>query len=179
MAAEEVCKPPSFPSYAEMIYSALDALNEENGSNKTTISKYIESKYPFLPSSHSALLKHHLSKMKDSGELIFWKNNYRKPDPNFIRRGRGRPPKTENLRNRPGPSAPTTRQKNQQVPSLGSGRPRGRPRKTPRPAFYGSNPEQDLGFPVLLKGHGSPRPRGRPPKVKSSQMGGDIGPNEQ
>ncbi|GMH26832.1 hypothetical protein Nepgr_028675 [Nepenthes gracilis] len=116
--------------------------------------------------------------MKDSGELIFWKNNYRKPDPNFIRRGRGRPPKTETLRSRPGPSTATARPKNQQVPSLGSGRPRGRPRKTPRPAFYGSNPEQDLGFPVLLKGHGSPRPRGRPPKVKSSQMGGDIGPNE-
>ncbi|GAB4831575.1 hypothetical protein Ancab_005587 [Ancistrocladus abbreviatus] len=205
MAAEEVNRPPPLPSYAEMIYSALDALNEKNGSNKTSISKYIESKYGNLPSSHASLLRHHLTRMRDTGELIFWKNNYMKPNPNFIRRGRGRPPKPRVPGAPPGPMRPRGRPrkdsdshhsrpppppplplrvaavppKKQQVTTSQSGRPRGRPRKTPRPNDDGSGPAPAATAPAPVM-TGSGRPRGRPPKVKSQTMSGitDFGLNE-
>ncbi|KAJ6368102.1 hypothetical protein OIU78_000640 [Salix suchowensis] len=94
MAAEEISKPPSLPPYPEMIWSAIAALNETGGSNKTSIAKYIESKYGDLLAGNTALLSHHLNRMTDTGELVFCKNNYMKPDPNAPpKRGRGRPPK--------------------------------------------------------------------------------------
>ncbi|KMS98361.1 hypothetical protein BVRB_4g093180 [Beta vulgaris subsp. vulgaris] len=174
MAAEDFNKPHSLPPYPEMIITAIDALNEKMGSNKTSISKFIESKYQNLPAGHSTLLRHHLNRMKDTGELIFWKNNYMKPDPNFIRRGRGRPPKPKE------PGMPT---------SGGSARPRGRPRKDE----FGAD---EVQVPIQVPGAAPPkkqkmslfedfdanigmgsntktgRPRGRPPKVKP-QMGGE------
>ncbi|KAJ6370884.1 hypothetical protein OIU77_001403 [Salix suchowensis] len=117
MAAEEINKPPSLPPYPEMILSAIEALNEGNGSNKTSISKYIESNYGDLPAGHIALLSHHLNRMKDTGEIVFWKNNYSKPDPNAPpRRGRGRPPK---------PKDPLSPASSEMAPA----RPRGRPPK--------------------------------------------------
>uniref|UniRef100_A0A2C9WBU0 Uncharacterized protein n=1 Tax=Manihot esculenta TaxID=3983 RepID=A0A2C9WBU0_MANES len=85
-----------------MILAAIAALDEKNGSNKTS-----------------------MSKMKSTGELLFWKNNYMKADTNAPpRRGRGRPPKPKTQgrppkdQNAPPKPAPT-----------GSGKPRGRPRK--------------------------------------------------
>ncbi|GAB4827276.1 hypothetical protein Ancab_034165 [Ancistrocladus abbreviatus] len=198
MAAEEVNRLPSFPSYSEMIYSALDALNEKNGSNKSSISKYIESKYGNLPSGHKSLLQHHLTRMRDSGELIFWKNNYMKPNPNFIRRGRGRPPKPRVPGAPPGPIRPRGRPrkdsdsphfallsppplplhvplKNTQATASQSGKPRGRPRKTPRPNDDGSaqGPALASSGPGPVK-TGSGRPRGRPPKVKSQTTSGAV-----
>ncbi|XP_061342911.1 HMG-Y-related protein A-like [Gastrolobium bilobum] len=172
MAAREVMnKPPSLPPYPEMILKAIEALNEENGSNKSSISKYIESTYGGLPQGHKALLNVHLAKMRDSGELVFWKNNYTKRDPNAPpRRGRGRPPKPKvplppgtmlappRPRGRP-PKDPNDPPRPPKVKaSTGSGRPRGRPRKMARPAggFGGAPPPAASG-----------RPRGRPPKMKS------------
>lgn len=175
MATEEVNKPPSLPPYPQMILKAIEELNEKNGSNKSSISRFIESTYGELPAGHSVLLSDHLSKMKDSGELVFWKNNYTKPDPNAPpRRGRGRPPKPKdpdqplvaNLssgrpRGRPpkDPDAPPKPPK-VKAPS-GSGKPRGRPRKMARPTggLSGSTAVADA-----ITG----RPRGRPPKVKDS-----------
>ncbi|KAF7816465.1 HMG-Y-related protein A-like [Senna tora] len=166
MATEEVNKPPSLPPYSEMITKALDALDETNGSNKSAISKYIESTYGELPAGHSTLLSHHLNKMKESGELVFWKNNYMKPDPNAPpRRGRGRPPKPKDPlppgialfpprpRGRPpkDPNAPPNPPKPKV--SAGSGRPRGRPKKIARSVPATTAPPAG-------------RPRGRPPKVK-------------
>ncbi|KAJ8436230.1 hypothetical protein Cgig2_023405 [Carnegiea gigantea] len=162
-----------------MIIAAIDALNEKMGSNKTSISKYIESKYQNLPAGHSTLLRHHLNRMKDTGELIFWKNNYMKPDPNFIRRGRGRPPKPKE----PG------------MPTSASARPRGRPRNDEDGP--GETPASAESFPVK-KPKASPsentdgnadrgsipaptktgRPRGRPPKAKP-QMGLVVGGREE
>lgn len=153
-----------------MILQAIEALNDKNGSNKTSISKYIESKYGDLPAGHTTLLSHHLNRMKESGELVFWKNNYTKPDPDAPpRRGRGRPPKpkdqlpagidlsTTRPRGRPpkDPNAPPKPVK-PKVAS-GTGKPRGRPRKMPRPS----------GGTAMATGVGSGRPRGRPPKVKA------------
>ena len=77
-----------------MIVEAIDALKQKEGANKSAISKYIESKYGDLPAGHSTLLTVHLTRMKESGELVFFKNNYQMPDPTApLRRGRGRPQK--------------------------------------------------------------------------------------
>ncbi|KAM1282498.1 hypothetical protein ACFX2I_022931 [Malus domestica] len=65
-----------------MIKGAIEALNDSNGSSKSAIAKHIESTYGDLPKSHTALLAHHLNRMKDTGELVLVKNNYIKPDPN-------------------------------------------------------------------------------------------------
>ena len=157
----------------QMIFRAIEALNSDNGSNKSTISKYIESTYGNLPTGHSSLLTHHLNMMKASGELVFWKNNYMKRDPTAPpRRGRGRPPKLKvplppgsvlsppKPRGRPpkDPNAPPKPPKPpkpvQMKVSSGTGKPRGRPRKFPRPATPPAPPVP------------SGRPRGRPPKVK-------------
>ncbi|XVF71399.1 hypothetical protein PTKIN_Ptkin12aG0034300 [Pterospermum kingtungense] len=176
MATEEVNKPPSLPSYPQLIINAIEALNEKNGSNKSSISKYIESKYGQLPGGHTTLLSHHLHRMKETGELIFWKNNYMKADPNAPpRRGRGRPPKPKDPmqsgailsparpRGRPpkDPNAPPSSPKPKAA--SGTGKPRGRPRKMARP-------EGGIGGSSSTMMTGTVRPRGRPPKVKASVL---------
>ncbi|XP_061349359.1 HMG-Y-related protein A-like [Gastrolobium bilobum] len=175
MAPEEVNKPPSLPPYPEMIVKALESLDESGGSNKSAISKYIESTYGELPEDHSDLLLLHLNKMKDSGELVFWKNNYMKPDPNAPpRRGRGRPPKPKDPmppstvlspprpRGRPpkDPNAPPKAKVSST--GSGSGRPRGRPKKIARSSAVAPPPPSASA----AAPSGRPRGRGRPPKVK-------------
>ncbi|XP_020270583.1 HMG-Y-related protein A-like, partial [Asparagus officinalis] len=82
MATDEVTKPSSLPSYSEMILGAIEALDEKSGSNKSSISKHMESKYgDQLPEAHSSLLTAHLARMKESGEILMVKNNYMKPGP--------------------------------------------------------------------------------------------------
>ncbi|CAI8586029.1 unnamed protein product [Vicia faba] len=188
MATREVNKPQSLPPYPEMILKALDALNEANGSNKSAIANNIESIYGELPEGHAVLLSYHLNQMKESGELVFAKNNYSRPDPSAPpKRGRGRPPKAKDPlasppssvvspprpRGRPpkdpnaGPKTPKT---------SGSGRPRGRPKKiartedadvsTPSPVSVAAV-NVDVVVPcVAAVPTSSGRPRGRPPKVK-------------
>jgi hypothetical protein len=64
-----------------MILEAIDALDNENGSNKTAISGYIKRKYgSSLPSSHATLLTAHLARMKTTGELAFAGYYYFRPD---------------------------------------------------------------------------------------------------
>ncbi|XP_043694748.1 HMG-Y-related protein A-like [Telopea speciosissima] len=165
MATVEVNKPSSLPPYSEMIFAAIAALNDKNGSNKSAISKYIESQYGDLP-AHSDLLSLHLNKMKESGELILVKNNYMRPNPNAPpKRGRGRPPKPK-APLPPGHVPPPPRPRGRPpkpkdpnavaTPKVSSGKPRGRPPKMARSA----------GAPTTTT-TGSPRPRGRPPKVKT------------
>ncbi|KAH8500610.1 hypothetical protein H0E87_015733 [Populus deltoides] len=139
------------PQYPEMIMAAIEALNEKEGSNKTSISKQIESTHPDLPPAHSTLLSHHLNKMKQSGQLVLVKNNYMKPDPNAPpKRGRGRPPK---------PKLPTP-------PGTVSGppRPRGRPPKPRDPFAPVASPKKKT------TSTGTGRPRGRPPKNASTAV---------
>ncbi|RRT48641.1 hypothetical protein B296_00027758 [Ensete ventricosum] len=77
-----------------MILDAISALNDKNGCNKSAISKYMEIKYSDLLPSHWSLLTAHLAGMKDSGSLLFIKNNYFMPGSDAPpKRGRGRPPK--------------------------------------------------------------------------------------
>ncbi|CAN6195875.1 unnamed protein product [Urochloa humidicola] len=73
--------PPTLPSYPEMILEAIDALGNANGSNKTAISGYLKDKYRAdLPKDHNSLLTINLGRMKSSGELVFSKNNYFRPE---------------------------------------------------------------------------------------------------
>lgn len=53
-----------------MIENALQELNEKAGSTKKSISQYLEKKYDNLPWAHSVLLKHHLEKACEKGEVI-------------------------------------------------------------------------------------------------------------
>lgn len=158
-----------------MILKAIEALDDKNGSNKSTISRHIEATHGDLPAGHSALLTLHLNKMKESGELVFWKNNYMKRDPDAPpRRGRGRPPKPKvalptvmdiapaRPRGRP-PKDPNAPPKPPKVKvSTGSGKPRGRPRKMARPSggLRGSTA-------TVPESTATGKPRGRPPKVKA------------
>ncbi|RWV85982.1 hypothetical protein BHE74_00039985 [Ensete ventricosum] len=132
---------------------AIEALTEKNGSNKSAISKYIESKYGELPPSHSSLLTAHLARMRESGELLFIKNSYFRPGSDVPpKRGRGRPPK-------PKPELPTDA-------ILRQPRPRGRPPK----------PKDPLAAAVAKATAGLPRRRGRPPKAAGSAASGTAGP---
>ncbi|KAJ4835252.1 hypothetical protein Tsubulata_026683 [Turnera subulata] len=185
----------TLPPYPEMIMAAIEALDDKNGSNKSAISKHIETTHPNLPAAHATLLSHHLSRMKETGQLALVKNNYMKPDPNAPpKRGRGRPPKPKaplppgavvsspRPRGRPpkakDPFAPATSPK--KTPG-GSGRPRGRPPKkaktssdaaaaaAPAPAPTPPAPAAAAAAPVQPSGDGAVavrRGRGRPPKVK-------------
>ncbi|XP_022884930.1 uncharacterized protein LOC111401429 [Olea europaea var. sylvestris] len=67
------------PTYAEMITAAIGALKERNGSSKRAIAKYIESQYSNLPPTHSALLTHHMKRLKNSGQVLMVKNSYKLP----------------------------------------------------------------------------------------------------
>ncbi|XP_004490811.1 HMG-Y-related protein A-like [Cicer arietinum] len=193
MATQEVNKPQSLPPYPEMIMKALEALHEPNGSNKSSITNYIESTYGELPEGHSNLVSHHLNQLKESGELVFSKNNYMKPDPNAPpKRGRGRPPKPKDPlaplattvlspprpRGRP-PKDPNASPKPKV--SSGSGRPRGRPKKIARTedsvsvsasaSASGASSVADVGVSggtsvAAVPVAPSGKPRGRPPKVK-------------
>ncbi|WVZ92869.1 hypothetical protein U9M48_038905 [Paspalum notatum var. saurae] len=145
MATEEAAKPSPLPPYPEMILAAIDGLGQKTGSNKSAISKYIEGKYGELPPAHASLLTAHLARMKESGELIFLKNNYFRADAPDAppKRGRGRPPKARD------PNAPP-----KPAPASASPRPRGRPPKAKSP----------LDAAVAQATAGMPKARGRPPK---------------
>ncbi|OAY40560.1 histone H1 isoform X2 [Manihot esculenta] len=67
------------PPYADMIFAAITALKERDGSSKRAISKYIEKAYAGLPPTHPALLTHHLKRLKSSGLLEMVKKSYKLP----------------------------------------------------------------------------------------------------
>lgn len=99
--------PHNHPPYAEMITTAIGALNERTGSSKKAIAKYIERTFGDLPPSHPALLTHHLKRLRSSGQVVMVKHSYMLPrsgdDAHALplhpgpvsgpKRGRGRPPK--------------------------------------------------------------------------------------
>ncbi|GKA37336.1 HMG-Y-related protein A-like protein [Tanacetum coccineum] len=161
MAIDQVSKPSSLPPYPQMILAAIDALKQKEGANKSLISNYIESTYGVLPGGHSNLLAENLNKLKESGELVFYKNNYTRPDPNApIKRGRGRPPKAKDV------SASLETQETVVEGEAGSEakRGRGRPKKDPNapPA------PKKVKIPSVEATGG---PRGRPRKVQPEMAG--------
>ncbi|MCE3217069.1 hypothetical protein HAX54_010259 [Datura stramonium] len=64
------------PDYAELITAAITALKEKEGSSRIAIAKYIDRVYSNLPPNHSALLTHHLKRLKNSGYLAMVKHSY-------------------------------------------------------------------------------------------------------
>ncbi|XP_044477681.1 uncharacterized protein LOC123204929 [Mangifera indica] len=183
------------PPYTEMISSAITALKEKDGSSKRAIAKYIEKVYAnVLPPNHSALLTHHLKRLKNTGQLVMVKKSYKLPrsddvvassiPPESINvisenataigsthgpkagRGRGRPPKV----------ATTT--SDSVLASLGlvdqPKRGRGRPRKgdvvVVAAAVAPRGPMKGKGRPPKAKKRGP----GRPKKPKS--LTGKLGP---
>ncbi|PIA33569.1 hypothetical protein AQUCO_04100184v1 [Aquilegia coerulea] len=187
-------KPPSnhlnHPPYAEMIVSAIKALNEKKGSSRKAIAKYIDSVYTNLPQSHSALLTHHLKRLKKNGIVLMVKHSYKLPKsaPAVTsvstggpaateKRGRGRPPKSNKT------TVVTTVPV---VPTSGSPvvkRGRGRPPKVMKP-----KPIKAVGSGLANRGRGRPpkimkpkpikavgsglvkRGRGRPPKISKPNI---------
>ncbi|XP_010502141.1 PREDICTED: HMG-Y-related protein A-like [Camelina sativa] len=144
----------SLPPYPKMIMDAIEASNDANGCNKTTISKHIESTQITLPPSHNTLLNYHLNHMKQTGQLVIVKNNYMKPNPNGPpKRGRGRPPK-------PKPDVVPSHAAAVPAPPASPPRPRGRPPKSKE-----SQPETK----AKAAPSGSGRPRGRPPKKQKTE----------
>ncbi|KAL8112252.1 uncharacterized protein LOC141667706 [Apium graveolens] len=61
---------PDHPPYAAMIHGAIVELNEKRGSSEESISEYIKKQHTDLPLAHNSLLKHHLGKLCESGEIV-------------------------------------------------------------------------------------------------------------
>ncbi|KHG26521.1 hypothetical protein F383_08088 [Gossypium arboreum] len=169
--------PPSFdhPSYSDMICEAIGALKDKNGSSKRAIAKYIESAHKDLPPTHSALLTHHLKRLKNNGILVMVKKSYKlastarsevpipdstpsnPPDvssPPGFKRSRGRPPKPKPTISAPADPIPQQQQQQQQQQPLPAPIPDDTKRSPGRPRKNG--PVAPLG---VRKG------RGRPPKT--------------
>ncbi|XP_035550581.1 uncharacterized protein LOC108983395 [Juglans regia] len=61
---------PDHPTYALMIWRAIEGLNEEEGSTEEAISKFIKEDVKDLPWAHASFLRHHLNKLSESGEIV-------------------------------------------------------------------------------------------------------------
>ena len=68
-----------------MIYAAITALKEKDGSSKIAIGKHIEQTYSNLPANHSTLLSEHLHELKNTGHLRMVKKSYKLPRPTTSR----------------------------------------------------------------------------------------------
>ncbi|KAG6625377.1 histone H1-like [Carya illinoinensis] len=179
----------SHPPYAEMIYAAIAALNERNGSSKRAIAKYIEQAYSGLPPSHSALLTHNLKRLKNTGHLVMVKKSYKLPrsdaspsappapslsgDPKGQGRGRGRPPKPKIA---PGPIIEPNAQPvlvalglvdDPNVQPVEAKRGPGRPRKTGPVGQDGGPTKRGRGRPPGPRVGVKPRLMKKTPKPKS------------
>ncbi|GMH01079.1 hypothetical protein Nepgr_002918 [Nepenthes gracilis] len=137
--------PPTHPPYAEMITAAISVLKEKSGSSKKAIAKYIDKTYSNLSPAHSALLTHHLKRLKNSGHLLMVKKSY-------ILSNRGSAPVDLNNPNTYNPS-----------PATATKRGIGRPPK-PKPPSLLAHPNSPNGLTLTKK-----RP-GRPPKSNAMPM---------
>ncbi|KAG5007533.1 HMG-Y-related protein A [Glycine soja] len=203
-------EPPSnHPPYAEMIYTAIEALKEKDGSSKRAIAKYIEQVYTQLPPNHSDLLTQHLNHLKSRGLLQMVKKSYALPRSVPVSvpgpaptqgtsavpaavvaitttpRPRGRPRKAQNpVQNSPLPQDTVNVQVQQNaepvwaalgladepVQAEGSGKKRGRPKKS-----------GILGAGLTKRGRppGSGKKPGRPPKATTTDVSASAGPKRR
>lgn len=137
-----------------MIYAAISALKERDGSSKRAIAKYIEKAYPNLPPTHSALLTHHLKRLKNAGHLVMVKKSYKLPPrsdtvTNIL-------PSNDvvynnNNNNNYNPSAAGS------AAAVSPGRGRGRPRKTNSGAPPGLVAVTAAGIDTPKRGRGRPK----------------------
>ncbi|KAJ4834918.1 hypothetical protein Tsubulata_032572 [Turnera subulata] len=145
--ANATSSPFSHPPYAEMIYTAITALKERDGSSKRAIAKYIERVYSGLPPTHPALLTHHLKRLKNSGLLVMVKKSYMLP-------------RSENADTAAASAAPPT----QPSHAAAGGSP------SPNPASSAVGLKRGRGRPPKPKPNGVPaaggaQPNGLPPQV--------------
>ncbi|KAH1251930.1 hypothetical protein AAZX31_05G230700 [Glycine max] len=151
---------PKHPPYDEMIYTAIGALKERDGSSKRAIGKYIEQVYKDLPPTHPALLTHHLNRLKSSALLVLVKKSYKLPGSHHLpalqpQKTRGRPPKPK-----PHPVWPAAALTDSPA-LLSAKRGPGRPKK------IGVSPPGPRGRPPGTGRSKLPKRPGRPPKPKS------------
>ncbi|KAF5957891.1 hypothetical protein HYC85_005116 [Camellia sinensis] len=163
----------SHPPYAEMITAAITALKEKNGSSRQAIAKYIEKAYTNLPSTHSALLTHHLKRLKNNGHLVMVKYSYMLPRSVPISSSPPPPP----------PPPTTTTTTTTTVTANGndsSPGPRRGPGRPPKPKFLAqSNPVVVGSEPLLVSSgfvDGPKKGPGRPPRLNSGveEFGGPV-----
>ncbi|KAA8542810.1 hypothetical protein F0562_023962 [Nyssa sinensis] len=147
------------PPYAEMITAAITALKDKNGSSRQAIAKYIEKAYPNLPPTHSALLTHHLKRLKNNGHLAMVKHSYMLPRSVPLPSPPANASSFSGPKRRPGrPPKP----KPESEPNVGT-----EPTSAPE-AMFVSLGLVDEPMPAMTK-----KGRGRPPKVKTgSESGG-------
>ncbi|PPD68394.1 hypothetical protein GOBAR_DD34733 [Gossypium barbadense] len=145
----------SNPTTATTVAGAIGALKDKNGSSKRAIAKYIESAHKDLPPTHSALLTHHLKRLKNNGILVMVKKSYKLAS-TARSEGRGRPPKTGPKKSPGRPRKPKTvrprgRPKGTSVAPAGlavPGKGRGRPPKSSGVAAKPIKPKKSTGKPV-------------------------------
>ncbi|CAI0413660.1 unnamed protein product [Linum tenue] len=154
-------QPSRHPNYAEMIYAALTALKERDGSSKRAITKFLEHAYPGqLPPNHADLLADCLKELKSKGMVEMVKKSYKL-------RGSGSTTNINDLPDlslessvQPPPPPPPTQQSAEGPlsPSVGPKRGRGRPPKakpttTPplsaEAVLPNGQPEQHVSQPVV------------------------------
>ncbi|CAN1748019.1 hypothetical protein LINPERHAP1_LOCUS3279 [Linum perenne] len=144
-APEAISQPPGFhssdpiPSYAQkMIFSAIAALKEPDGSSKRAITKYIDHFYPgLLP---PALLTQTLQQLKTNGMLVMVKKSYKLPGSDFTPTANTLPDLSADVsieasvQSQPQPPPPSSEGAAATTvsPSVGPKRGRGRPPK-PKP----------------------------------------------
>ncbi|OMO76474.1 Histone H1/H5 [Corchorus capsularis] len=171
-----------------MIVEAIGALKDSNGSSKRAIAKYIESTHKDLPPTHSALLTHHLKRLKNNGLLVMVKKSYKlastarsegfipdsapvpvlsNPNPPDAspgpKRGRGRPPKPKPISQ---PTLQTVDPNPTQQPVTVTVPLAGGPRKSPGRPRKNNAPAVPVPGPVPVQVQlGVRRGRGRPPKT--------------
>ncbi|GJU35070.1 putative reverse transcriptase domain-containing protein [Tanacetum coccineum] len=170
MAEEQVNRSSSLPPYTEMIFSAIDALKEKEGSSESSISTYIQSTCGYLPEDHTNILTDNLNKLVESGELVLSNNNYTRPEASAsVKRGRGRPAKPKDSsvtvpEPRAQPETPTQAAA-AAVAQSGSEvkRGRGRPKKHPN-APPSAKKVKVAAAPAAPSKSG--KPRGRPRKLE-------------
>lgn len=137
-----------------MIYAAISALKERDGSSKRAIAKYIEKAYPNLPPTHSALLTHHLKRLKNAGHLVMVKKSYKLPprsDPVTNILPSNDVVYNNNNNNNYNPSAAGS------AAAVSPGRGRGRPRKTNSGAPSGLVAVTAAGIDTPKRGRGRPK----------------------
>ncbi|XP_076925931.1 HMG-Y-related protein A-like [Bidens hawaiensis] len=172
MAGEELNRPPSLPPYSEMIFAAVDALKEKEGSTTSSISNYFESTCGCLPEEHNNILTDQLNKLVETGELVVINDNYSRPDAAMpAKRGRGRPPKAKD------PASESQAHTDSATPVSASApaqpgsevkRGRGRPKKDPNaPSAPKKVKVATEHTPPSKTGRG----RGRPRKVQPEHAG--------
>ncbi|KNA03316.1 hypothetical protein SOVF_210390 [Spinacia oleracea] len=152
---------PSHPSYAEMITAAIlwdSSQGKAGGSSKRAIAKYIDRVYTNLPPTHSALLTHHLTRLKSSAAAAA------SPVPL-----RSAPPPQQFLQPHQQAQLPPEYQSAESTPKRRPGRPaKAKPLAQTTPGSVVPSPATAAGV-----GNGpssGKRPRGRPPRQRQQEL---------